>query len=129
LEATVETYTPIRSVVLFLQVPLQPTVGVRLPIGQLVCLIFIVWTFRNQTYGVQEVQLTPFQRSRRPVGGIGCTRLHAPDMPDVLDVVSRSIAAIAGETARYIGGGGQKTGDEVEALHSDRRCNDKIRSA
>lgn len=49
----------------------------------------------TKTYSVHKVNLTPFERSFGSVRGIGRARLHTLYLTNILDVVERSIAAVA----------------------------------
>lgn len=55
---------------------------------------------RKATYGVQEIQLTPFQQPRRTVGGVLRVWLHPLDMANMLDMVGGGVAAGASQRSR-----------------------------
>ena len=70
------------------------------------------------SYRVQDVQLTPFQRSSRTVGGLGNTRLDALDVTDVFDLGDGAIAPIAGQCSRESGRRGDGDAEDLHAFQS-----------
>lgn len=114
------TYTPVGSVVPLLEVSLQPTMSICLLLARQHARLHPKtpgFAFASQTYGVQEVHLAPFKIARRPVRSIGDARLHALDVPDMLDVICRAIAAVTREGGRDEAHRGDQTGNSAEALH------------
>lgn len=66
---------------------------------------------------MHEVQLAPFEVSRRAIRSIGDARLDSLDVSDMLDVVRWPIASVTGKTDRGQAGHGDQVGDGAEALH------------
>ncbi len=68
----------------------------------------------GDTYGMQDIELSPFQRTSRSVASLRSPGLDALDVADMLDVVDGTVAAVAGEGGRE---GGSQAARDVEDLH------------
>jgi hypothetical protein len=70
------------------------------------------------TYGVEEVDLTPFQGGLGAVGSIGSAWLDALDVTNVLDSVDWAVAGFAISAASDSeGNDGRKADDEADRPH------------
>ena len=49
---------------------------------------------------MQAIELSPFQRACWSIGSLRDARLNALDVADVLDMVQRTIAAVASKSGR-----------------------------
>ena len=100
---------PVGSVVLLLEMTGEPTMRVRLSPMSVATQAQEVL----KTYSVQDVELTPFQRSRWSIGHIRHPGLDALDMAHMLYVVDGAVAAVARERARH----GRHEGTGNAGLH------------
>lgn len=120
LHATSEGHkvTPVGTKVLLLEVTSQPAMGIGL-VQDIRYYVFSSGKWQaGKTYGVEEVDLTPFQGGLGAVWSIWGAGLDALNVTDMLDRVDRTIAGFlisaASDSERN---DGSKAADEADGLH------------